>query len=224
MLRGKKSNKLVKRKEKENDQNINVSQKSLKSKNLQTVKERLDYYFYCLENQCDEIPNDDPRMYDITVGQYILREVKELRLKKVLDSEERRLMNEAMKMMNGHVQAEAIKYFENQPVSSQNLRPIIIGLNNSEYDDILMQKATSLLSNYFKNPETSDQVFHFVTSQIRQGSFLSGRYFAKKLNLFLNKDNFKEVQQIYNELPKGKSNRKFVESVIENFKLMTSRG
>ena len=32
---------------------------------------------------------------------------------------------EAMKMMNGHVQAEAIKYFENQPVSSQNLRPII---------------------------------------------------------------------------------------------------
>lgn len=211
---------------KDKDQYIDYSSnKKVDPSKLAKTADRLSYYFNCLEfQQCESIPSDDPRMYEITVGEHILEEIKTLRKKSDLNKTEKDFMVKALKMMNGHVQAEALKYFEQLPLSSENLNHIVEGLNNSDYDVVLMQDAMPLLNRYFKQPETSGLVFDFVTKQISQGSYLSSEYFAKNLSTFLNEDNLQEIERLVNDLPKEKSNLKYLKSAIENFKLMQSGG
>lgn len=211
---------------KKNGQYIDYSSdKKVAPSKLTKTADRLSYYFNCLEfQQCESIPSDDPRMYEITVGEHILEEIKILRKKNSLNKTEKDFMIKALKMMNGHVQAEALKYFEHLPLSSENINHIVEGLNNSDYDVVLMQDAMPLLNRYFKQPETSGLVFEFVTKQISQGSYLSSEYFAKNLSTFLNEENLQEIERLVNDLPKEKSNLKYLKSAIENFKLMQSGG
>jgi hypothetical protein len=194
-------------------------------KKLKRVTDRLSYYFNCLEfQQCESIPSDDPRMYEITIGDRILDEMKSLRRKEKLSSTEFDFVVKAMKMMNGHVQSEALKFFEKLPLTEENLNHVVEGLNNSDYDVVLMEDAMPLLNRFFNEPSTSHQVVQFVSNQLTKGSYLSSEYFAKNLSSFITEDNLQDFEELMNDLPNDKHSYKYIESAVENFKLMQSGG
>lgn len=192
---------------------------------LKNNKDRLNYYFNCLEyQQCESIPTNDPRMYEIEIGARIVDELKELYQQNDLDQAERDLVSKSMQTLNGHVQAQALQFYESFERTPENLKEVVAGLKNSEFDIVLIDKAMPLLQEYFQNPETRDTVFQYVSDQVQSGSYLSSEYFAKKITTFLTEDNIQVIEEIYRDLSPEKHTHKYLKSAIENYKMMRSGG
>lgn len=204
---------------------VDTNKKRVDLSRLKSNKDRINYYFNCLEyQQCETIPSHDPRMYEIEVGQRIVGELKELYEQSDLDGEERELVKKSMHALNGHVQAEALAFYYDFERTPENLQEVVQGLKNSEFDVVLIDKAMPLLKEYFDRPETRDDVFRYVSSQVQNGSYLSSEYFAKKINTFITEDNVNEIEDIVRDLSPDKHTHKYIKSALDNFKMMQNGG
>lgn len=171
----------------------------------------------CQTEGCD-LPESDPRSYEIQRGKKILSAFKALAHSSELVTENitriEPLIFKALSDANPFIQQAALEILQTLPPQHRYLKPLIEGLNSTS-PHLVHMTITELLK-YKDQPDSSPQIHQAIQFILQRGSPFAAKTLLSQLKYFITQDNYSEYKKLTQTLT-SHSMRRQLEALLEEF-------
>lgn len=198
---------------------INISELNADEKNLLRQCFKLDN---CYKEKCDSIPSNDPREYELTIGQKIKNRL--LYLAEIVEDE--KLSSESVSVIaryflsnpDGHVKEAALQLISTQTPSEKNLESITKNIL-SYHDMELAEFALTEFQKYYLNAEYRTSIDNSLINTLIGGSLLTRESVSKNIFPFLTAENIERFESFLKTTEPGSKVNSYLGEAIDRFKL-----
>jgi hypothetical protein len=173
----------------------------------------------CFESQDCAFPKDDPKSYDLAVGQEIAQRLKKFHEKYAKNPRMRRdlqkLAREFILTEDGYVQAAALEIFSDLPTSPDNVRVLLEGVITSP-DATLVESSLKELRRYLGLPEEA-AVHEALSRLMQEGPHFSSQAVAKGITPFLNSTSMPKYQAAASHLSRDTATGGLLHAALDEY-------
>lgn len=173
----------------------------------------------CFESQDCDFAKDDPKSYDIAVGQEIAERLKKFHEKykgnPQMRADLQKLAREFILTEDGYVQTAALEIFSDLPTSADNVRVLLEGVMTSP-DATLVESSLKELRRYLGLPE--EAAVHEALSRVMQeGSHFSSQAVARGIAPFLNSGSMPKYQAAASHLSRDTATGGLLHAALDEY-------
>jgi hypothetical protein len=173
----------------------------------------------CYKSETCPFPKDDPKSYDIAVGQALVKKISEFHsiyknnLQSRIDLED--LAREFLRSDDGFVQTEALAILSDLPLNSDNLRALSNAVPEST-DPSFIESAMSELRRYIGQPQEA-LVHEALSKLMQQGSHFSSQAAARGIAPFVNALSYARYREVAAHVSKDTAAGEFLHAALAEY-------